>query len=422
MLRARTLPGDAFINFAVRCRSLHPIAVHHKPFIQTTMLSIALKMLLGDRGKYIGIITGIALASILMIQQPGILISIFARTYSFITDVALPDIWVMDPMVRFIDDSQPMLDTQLYRVRGVKGVEWAVPLYKGNTRVRMSNGQLVTSNMLGLDDATLIGGPAVILEGRLADLRLPDSVIIDEAGARGRLAKPPATPDGRPIPLKVGDMLEINDKRAVVVGIARATATFGSQPIIYTTYTRAKTYAFSERKMLSYILVKIKPDETVPAVAERISRDTGMAARTAREFKRMTLNYVRKNTSILTNFGFVVVIGFIVGAAVTGQIFYNFTLDNLRYFAVFKAMGASDRMLQGMIFVQALLVGFIGFGFGAGITSLFAAITRGGTGLTMTLNWQLLLGSAIAVAVIVLLAALISVRKVMQLEPAVVFK
>ncbi len=386
------------------------------------MLKIALKILLGDRGKYLGIITGIALASVLMIQQPGILISIFSRTYSFITDVALPDIWVMDPMVQFIDDSQPMLDTQLYRVRGVQGVEWAVPLYKGNTRVRMGNGQLVTSNMLGLDDTTLIGGPAIILEGRLADLRLPDSVIIDEAGAKGRLAKPSPVPGGKPTPLTIGDTLEINDKRAVVVGVARATATFGSQPIIYTTFSRAKTYALSERKMLSYILVKAKPEETVSAMAQRITRDTGMAARTSNEFKMMTLEYFRKNTSILTNFGFVVVVGFIVGAAVTGQIFYNFTLDNLRYFAVFKAMGATDRMLQGMILIQALLVGFVGFGLGAGITSVFAAITQGGTGLSMTLNWQLLLGSAIAVAIIVLFAALISVRKVMKLEPAVVFK
>lgn len=386
------------------------------------MLKIALKMLLGDRGKYIGIVTGIALASVLMIQQPGILISIFSRTYSFITDVALPDIWVMDPMVQFIDDSQPMLDTQLYRVRGVQGVEWAVPLYKGNTRVRMANGQLVTSNMLGLDDATLIGGPAIILEGRLADLRLPDSVIIDEAGAKGRLAKPSSVPGGKPTPLKVGDSLEINDKRAVVVGIARATATFGSQPIIYTTFTRARTYALSERKMLSYILVKTKSEDTVPAVAGRITQSTGMAARTAHEFKMMTLEYFRKNTSILTNFGFVVVVGFIVGAAVTGQIFYNFTLDNLRYFAVFKAMGATDRMLQGMILLQALLVGFVGYGLGAGVTGIFAAVTQGGTGLAMTLNWQLLVGSSIAVAIIVLFAALISVRKVMKLEPAVVFK
>jgi putative ABC transport system permease protein len=386
------------------------------------MFQVALKMLFGDRGKYFGIITGIALASLLMIQQPGILISIFSRTYSFITDVALPDIWVMDPMVKYVDDSQPMLDTELYRVRGVQGVEWAVPLYKGSQRVRLSDGQLVSSNLLGLDDATLIGGPAVMIKGQLADLRLPDAVIVDEAGATGRLAKPATVPGGNPTPLQVGDILEINDKRALVVGIARAGATFGSQPIIYTTYTRATSYALSERKLLSYILVKAKADAPLNEVAQRISHDTGMAARTAEEFKTMTFKYILNNTSILTNFGFVVIVGFIVGAAVTGQIFYNFTLDNLRYFAVFKAMGATDRILRRMILLQALLVGFVGFGLGAGTTALFAAATRGGSGLSMTLNWQLLLGSGIAVAVIVLFAALISVRKVLRLEPAVVFK
>ena len=386
------------------------------------MFQIALKMLFGDRGKYFGIITGIALASLLMIQQPGILIAIFSRTYSFISDVALPDIWVMDPMVKFVDDSQPMLDTELYRVRGVKGVEWAVPLYKGNQRVRLADGQLVNSNLLGLDDATLIGGPPVMLKGRLADLRLPDAVIVDEAGATGRLARPATTPGGKPTPLQVGDILEINDKRARVVGIARAAATFQSQPIIYTTYTRATSYALAERKLLSYILVKIKAGESEQAVAQRITHDTGMAARTADEFKLKTFRYILDNTSILTNFGFVVVVGFVVGAAVTGQIFYNFTLDNLRYFAVFKAMGATDRLLRRMILLQALLVGFVGFGLGAGGTAIFAAVTRGHAGLSMTLNWQLLVGSGIAVAVIVLFAALISVRKVIRLEPAVVFK
>jgi putative ABC transport system permease protein len=386
------------------------------------MFQVALKMLFGDRGKYFGIITGIALASLLMIQQPGILISIFSRTYSFITDVALPYIWVMDPMVKYVDDSQPMLDTELYRIRGVKGVEWAVPLYKGNQRVRLSDGQLVSSNLLGLDDSTLIGGPAVMIKGRLADLRLPDAVIVDEAGATGRLAKPSTVSGGKPTPLQVGDILEINDKRALVVGIARAGATFQSQPIIYTTYTRATSYALSERKLLSYILVKAKAEESRVEVARRITHDTGMAARTADEFKTMTFMYILNNTSILTNFGFVVIVGFIVGAAVTGQIFYNFTLDNLRYFAVFKAMGATDRMLRRMILLQALLVGFIGFGLGAGATAVFAAATRGGAGLSMTLDWQLLVGSGIAVAIIVLFAALISVRKVLRLEPAVVFK
>lgn len=386
------------------------------------MNRIALKMLFGDRGKYLGIITGITLASILMIQQPGMLVSIFTMTYSFITDVSLPNIWVMDAKVQQIDDSKPLLDTQLYRVRGVRGVEWAVPLYKGSQKVRLSNGETVMSNLLGLDDATLIGGPAVMIEGKLSDLRIPDSVIVDEAGANGRLAKPADSPDGSPTPLKVGDVLELNEKRALVVGIARAQKTFQSHPIIYTTYTRAKVYANSERKMLTYILVKAKDNEPRETIARRITQNTRLAALTAEEFKKKSLNYMIYNTSIIINFGFVVLVGFVIGAAVTGQMFYNFTLDNLRYFAVFKAMGTTDQTLRRMILLQALLVGFVGYGIGAGAIASFAMIMGNSNGPSVNLSWQLLLTSGCAILVIVLMSALICIRKVLKLEAAVVFK
>jgi len=385
------------------------------------MYRIALKMLFRDRGKYLGIVTGIALASVLMIQQPGMLVSMFSTLYGIITDIPLPDIWVMDPMVQHIDDSKPLQDTQIYRVKGVQGVEWAVPLYKGSQKVRLTSGEQVASNMLGIDDATLIGGPAVVVKGSLADLRRSDSVIVDEAGANGRLAKPSETPGGKPVPLQVGDTMEINDKRAYVVGIARATKTFQSQPIIYTTYSRAKNFALSERKLLSYVLVKSKAGENPEAVAERITRQTGLKALTAEQFKQVTFQYMIDHTSIIVNFGLVVLIGFVVGAAVTGQIFYNFTLDNLRHFGVFKAMGTTDRMLRRMILLQALVVGAVGFGIGSGLVSAFAALTNG-SDVSMTLNWQLLLGSGGAVLLIILSAAFISIRKVLNLEPAVVFK
>ena len=66
-----------------------------------------------------------------------------------------------------------MQDTELYRVRGVSGVEWAVPLYKGLMKARLDNGNFQTCIVLGLDDATLIGGPPEMVQGQLADLRGP---------------------------------------------------------------------------------------------------------------------------------------------------------------------------------------------------------------------------------------------------------
>ena len=92
---------------------------------------IALKMLVGDKGKYFGILFGLTIASFLITQQMAIFTGLMTRTYSFISDSGLADAWVMDPKVQFVDDIKPMQDTQLLRVRGIDGVEWAVPLYQG---------------------------------------------------------------------------------------------------------------------------------------------------------------------------------------------------------------------------------------------------------------------------------------------------
>ena len=225
------------------------------------MNHVALKMLMGDKGKYMGIIMGLTFASLIMTQQPAIFVGLMSRSYSFISDVGLPDIWVMDSKVQFVDDIKPLQDTELYRVRGISGVEWATPMYKGLLKARLTDGTFQTCIVVGLDDATLIGGPPVMLEGKIADLRRSDSVIVDIDGARDKLGKPSPIPGGKPIPLKIGDTLELNDRRAIVVGIAKVTRTFQSQPVVYTTYSRAKSYAPRERKLLSFVLVKAKKGE-----------------------------------------------------------------------------------------------------------------------------------------------------------------
>lgn len=382
---------------------------------------IALKMLMGDKGKYIGIIMGLTFASLIMTQQPAIFLGLMSRTYSFITDVGLPDIWVMDPKVQFVDDIKPMQDTELYRVRGVSGVEWAMPMYKGLLKARLFDGRFQTCIVVGLDDATLIGGPPVMLEGKIEDLRRSDSVIVDIDGAKEKLAKPSPVPGGKPVPLKVGDSLELNDLRAIVVGIAKVTRTFQSQPVIYTTYSRAKSYAPKERKLLSFILVKAKKGHNLAGLTRRIRETTGLAAYTQAEFKALTYEYFMHNTGIPINFGTSVLLGFIVGAAIAGQTFYNFTLGNLLQFGVLKAMGTSNLTLLRMILLQAVLVGSIGYGLGVGLTALFGHLMRHSI-LAFKFPWQLLLFSGAGVSLICVFAAIISIIKVIRLEPAIVFK
>ncbi len=380
---------------------------------------VALKMLVGDRAKYFGIIMGLTFASLLITQQAAIFVGLMTRTFGAITDLGLPDVWVMDPKVQFIDDVKPLQDTQLLRVRGISGVQWAVPLYKGLLKARLSNGNFQTCNVLGLDDATLIGGPPTMVQGSLADLRKSDAVIVDDIGAADKLAHVRA--DGTRDPIRIGDTLELNDHRAVVVGVCHVSRTFQSQPVVFTTYSRATLFAPRERKLLSFVLVKARPGVNKAELCARIARGTGLAAYTSDQFKDLTYGYFMKYTGIPINFGIAIALGFIVGTAIAGQTFYNFTLDNLRHFGALKAMGAGNGTLLRMILIQAVVVGSIGYGLGVGLASAFGFATRN-TELSFLMPWQLLLISAAAVTLICVLSSLISMRKVITLEPAIVFK
>ncbi len=385
------------------------------------MYLIALKMLIGNKGKFFAMLFGVALTALIITQQSSIFVGLMSRTVGFLFDTPLPDLWVMDPKVQFVDDIKPLQDTKLLQVRGVEGVEWAVPLYKGSIRARLPNGTFQTCNVIGLDDATLVGGPPVMVQGTVADLRLADSVIVDEAGATGKLAKPGPTPHSPKVPLKVGDILELNDNRAVVVGIARTTRTFQSQPVVYTTYSRATKFAPRERKLLSFILAKVKPGADIQEVAHAITRRTELAAYTRDQFRSVTIRYFMKYTGIPINFGIAVGLGFFVGVAIVGQTFFSFITDNMRYLGILKAMGASNQLLIIMIVLQTMLVGVIGSGIGMGIGSLTSIISKNSE-LAFYMPWQIPVVTALATTLITLLTALLSLRKVLRLEPAIVFR
>ncbi|MGZ4983075.1 MAG: ABC transporter permease [Chthoniobacterales bacterium] len=381
---------------------------------------IALKMLLGDRAKYIGIVIGLTFASFLVTWPSAIFSGVMSRTFSFVTDVGLPDIWVVDPQVQYIEDIKPLRDTEVLRVRGTEGVQWAVGLYKGMLRARMENGTFQSCSVVGLDDETLIGGPPKMLAGKLADLRQADSIIVDEAGANGKLARRDAS--GKRTPLRVGDTLELNDHRCVVVGICRVTLTFQNVPVIYTTYSHATTIAPQERKLLSFVIAKTKEGADAATVRARIRSTNGLAAYAPNEFKKLTFWYFLKYTGMPFNFLTVVTLGFIVGIAISGMTFYNFTLDNLRYFGTLKAMGTNNRKLLRMISLEAAVVGAVGYGLGIGAASAWGGILSGRTQIAFMLPWPLLFVSAAAVLIICVGAAALSIRKVIKLEPAMVFR
>ncbi len=378
------------------------------------MLHLALKMLMGDRAKYLMLVGGVTFASLLMTQQTGVFQGLLAWTTSHLRNMRA-SIWVVEAHVDYANETKALRDTDVNRVRSVAGVDFAVPMYQGILRAKTADGADKMVMMIGLHGATLFGRPPVMLRGLLEDLRLPNTVVIDELGV-ARLS------GGRARPIGLGDTFEINDREARIVGICRTERHFFGYPYVFSSYDQALQYAPRQRKMLSVILAEPKPGLTPKEVALRIEQETGMKAYTTAEFAAVTVDYIWKNTGIPASFMTTIILGFIVGIAICGQTFYSFVLENLRHFGALKAMGASTSRLAMMLLLQALTVGVIGYGMGVGLAAAFGFMVLESGMPPFVLQPATLWKTAGAVLLICVLAALLGIRKIARLEAAIVFR
>ena len=376
---------------------------------------IALKMLFGDRAKYAGLIFGVAFSALLISQQSAFCVGLINTTPGLLYDIREPDLWVMDARVNTIDGGASLPDTALARVHGVPGIAWAAPLFKGVVTLIGQDQSQQTASLIGVDDSTLLGLPRERLLGSADDLRRSGAIFIDEAGYR--LLWPGE-------PLRIGRVLELNDRRAVLVGVLRSSPQFTSSIAIFTQYRNAVQFAPGGRNRLSFLLARTRSGSDVRAVAASVSQRTGLKALTHDEFIRSTIDFFIRTTPIPASFGFVVVLGVIVGVVIIGLTFSLFIRDHLPQFAAMKAIGVSNATIIGMVLLQGLLVGFIGYAFGVGLTAFTLDLGRQYIPdfRSFFLPWPIVIGTAVIEVFMVIAAGLIALHRVLVADPAMVFR
>lgn len=379
------------------------------------MMSIALKMLFGDIAKTIGLVFGIAFSVLLMTQQGGFFIGLISRSASIVLDARDVDVWVMDPATESAETTQPLRPVDVYRVLGVPGVVTAVPFTKAQVSVRTLDGRTESAAVFGLDDASLAGLTDKFILGTRDALRGPGAVAIDVLGYTK------LWPGEEP---RLGREFELNDRRAVVAAVTNASPGFSAPIVINARISQATAFAPEAGGIPSFVLVTVAPGQSAEAVAARISAQTGLVAMTSAAFAGKTLNYVIANTGIAFSFGVVIALGAIVGIAIVGLTFNMFIADLTRQFAALKAIGLTNGRIVLMVLVQGLVVGFIGYGIGLWLAAgFFEGVNRPTSDLKgFYLPWQIAVAAAGATLVISVLATFVSLRKVLRLDPATVFR
>ncbi|MCX5651729.1 MAG: FtsX-like permease family protein [Planctomycetota bacterium] len=380
------------------------------------MIRVAFKILLHDSAKFLALVLGIAFASLLISQQAAIFHSVMESSARDIIEASEADIWVMKPSVETIDQPDQMPELAVQRVRSADGVEWAVPYYQSVARLRTAGGVTKSVAVIGVDDASLVAAPRVMLIGSIEDLRQPDAVILDAAGFASIFPG---------VPQRVGDVVEIGERRARIVGISAIGPSWTGLPRVHARRSLATELARESANPVTFVLARAQPGRSADEVAAGIGVETKLKAFSRAGFKAVSQEWVLLYSGVAENFGITILMGVVIGVAIVGQTFYMFSVENLRQFAALKAIGVGNRRILAMISVQALFVSAIGFSLGIGVASLFFAVfspqlTGGLRGMFM--DPAIFAGTGIFVVVVTLLSCVVSARRVFTVDPAVVFR
>ncbi|MGN6320105.1 MAG: ABC transporter permease [Dyella sp.] len=374
------------------------------------LFKLAYKLLVNDRGKFYALLLGITFAVFLMVEMTSLFAGILNRSASTVTNVGAT-IWIMDPAVNTVASSIPMPDYLLNAVRSIRGVHYAVPLYSGGAQVKLKGGAYQAVTVMGLDDTSLVGRPA-LEQGHIQDIYAENAFIVVDDAEFSKLGKP-----------AIGAEFELNDHRGVVVGIAKVNA-FGlfGIPTLYTTYRRATEYIPNPRFTISYILAEPTDAQAIPAIKREVAA-LGYLALTKDEFDKRIADFYKYQTGVGTNIMLMTIISFIVGLTISAQTFYTFVLENLDKFGALKAIGAKGYELTYMILFQVTFTSLTGYGLGTGLCALMIMVARlrlpDYAALITVPNLGLALGMVMLIAAV---SSYISIRKVLKVEPFDIFR
>jgi len=376
------------------------------------MWTLARKLLLHDRLRFTVAIAGVSVSVMLVLVQVGLYFG-FMDTASSIIDASHADLWVGKKGNESFEFATPFDERAFYKVASVPGVAHAERVLMSFAQFKLADGGDLGVQVVGIETAPghrPLLAPWNVIAGDVRRLAEPGAIVLDKS-EYGKLRID-----------RVGHRAEISGVRAEVVALTSGIRSFTTSPIIFTDLRTARSYLPQlGDEPVTYVLVAVAPGSDVAAVQARINALPHLAAYTTAQMSERTRMYWSKRTGVGAGFFTTAVLGIIVGFVVVGQILYSGTLQYIREYGTLKAMGAKNTAVVQVILSQAMISAGLGFLVGAPLAMAMRAAMKGAN-LTVALFPALYATTAAITAVMCAFAALLSIVKVLRLDPASVFK
>ena len=374
------------------------------------MIDLGLKMLLDDKTRFVATVLGVGFAVALVLVQVGLFFGLLENA-SITIDRLDADLWVTARNTPNVDFGNPFPETYVQRVRSVPGVAWADNLIVWYAIVALPTGAKESVIYYGLEDFAAWRFPWDIESGDPADLR------------RGRYVMLDASAERRFGPFQVGDYREFQGRRLKIIGRTREARSFTTSPIAFLDYRLAQALAPADLGgRTTFIVVKLEPWAEVQAVRREIRRRLPYNdVHTKTDWAALSRNYWIESTGLGLTIFLTATLGALVGVVVVAQTLYASTMEHLTEFGTVKALGGGNLTVSGIVAEQASYAAVLGYGVGLALAqSLVPVLSR--------LDMKMIVSPALAALVFVgtqalcLGAALLSCRKVVTLDPAIVFR
>ncbi len=382
-------------------------ATNARRLVEGAILFLALRNLVSEKTRFAFSAAGIGFAVFLMTILLGLYQGWNNKIAGFVEDVDA-DAWIArQGATDFINAASILPDDRAEEFEEERDVARAFPLivrpmvfYNGEKETVMHLVGYVTG-----DGGDAAGGPVDCAKGDCT----PEGkqIVVDEVLARTR-------------GVEIGDVLRSGDTQIEVIGYSSggnfAFTTAGFMDI-------EEVQDFLDMDGLAtFILVRMEPGVDVEAwLASVEAEDPAVAAFTNEQFADSTRERILGD--VIPIILLIVGLAFIVGIAITSLTIYTTTVEKSREFGVMKAIGFNNLDLFKLVVVQSLLIGLLGFAFGATLTFILSKfidqIVPQFIVLMRVLDIGFVLLATLAMAA---LAAIVPARRVGSLDPAVVFR
>ncbi len=415
------------------------------------MVSIARKNLFEDIPRFLVAQAGIMFAVSLVTIQTGVFNGVIRSTATLVEN-SRADIWLASDKMVQLELTQPLIYDYAVRAKKVEGVRRAEALLQGSARWSVPNGKLNVVKVYGFPPTGRLFVPGNVQRGNVKSLRNPYTAIIDKSNLKSLKIK------------KIGDSAQIGSLPVKVVGLTENTQSVVSSSFLFTSLETANAYAnasvttnvnctwvgeelqcrnvyqkdadakknqsasepppkLSLNTPISYVLIQAEPDQNIQQLKKRLEATfPETKAYTTKQMSQRIRGYWQQSTGIGFILGLGAGVGVVVGVVIVGQILYSAVADHLKEFGTLKAMGASNRVIYGVIIEQALWMAILGYIPGMLLCWGLGAWTLATQGIVILITPLTAVGVFGITVLMCVGSALFAIQKVSKVDPAIVFK